>query len=67
MGDITPRGQYARHNLDAFLRGDLQARSQSYSTLIASGVVTVEEVRRAEGLPPLPEGQENEPTMEVPA
>ncbi len=67
MGDITPRGQYARHDLDAFLRPDLQTRSQAYATLTAAGLVTVDEVRRMEGLPPMPAGQTTEPTTEVPA
>jgi Phage portal protein len=55
MGDVTPRGQYAQHNTDAFLRGDLPARSQAYSVLLASGVVSVNEVRKWEGLPPIAE------------
>jgi hypothetical protein len=56
MGDITPRGQRVEANLDAFLRSDAEARSRVYTALIPQGVMTVEEARQAEGLPPLTDG-----------
>lgn len=58
MGDVTPHGTVVEHDLSAFLRTDLQSRAQAYQTLLASGVLTVAEVRRWENLPDLsaPEG-----------
>lgn len=54
MGDITPQGQTVRFTYDAFLRTDMQARAQSYAQLIPAGVLTVDEARAMELLPPLP-------------
>jgi phage portal protein BeeE len=67
MGDVTPLGTTVVFNFDSFLRTDLQARAQSYSVLLASGVLTVDECRAFEQLPPLTPDQETEPTTEVPA
>jgi phage portal protein BeeE len=75
MGDITPYGTTVVFNFDSFLRTDLQARAQSYSVLLSAGVLTVDECRAFEALPPLPPDQpdpapdqtpEDQPTTEVP-
>ncbi len=55
MGDVTRRGYVVRFDLDAFLRGDAASRWSMYSTAVGIGAMTVNEVRAAEGLPPLDE------------
>ena len=53
MPDLTPRGHVVEASFDVFLRADLVARSQAYGSLLAAGVLTVDEARALEGLPPL--------------
>jgi len=55
MADVTPLGQTVSHSLDTFLRTDLATRAQSLSVLLGAGVLTVDEARAIEGLPPLVE------------
>jgi phage portal protein BeeE len=52
MGDVTPRGTFVEIPSLGFLRTDLTARAQAYQTLLTAGVLTVEEVRVLEQLPP---------------
>lgn len=47
---------FAKHNVDALLRADSQARAQLEATQVQNGVKTRNEVREKEGLPPLPGG-----------
>lgn len=53
MNDVTPRGQHARHNLDAFLRSDTKTRYETYGIGLTQKFLELEEVRQAEDLPPL--------------
>jgi len=59
IGQLLPRGERVRHNLDAILRADLAARYASYEVAArifdATGVplLTNDEMRRLENLPPL--------------
>lgn len=52
MPDVTPSGQVVSHSLDTFLRADLSTRSTSLATLVGAGILTVDEARAVEGLPP---------------
>lgn len=54
LDDIVPHGQTITFELDDFYRGDLAARSAYYTAGLAAGWLLVDEVRRAEGQPPLP-------------
>ncbi|MGO2958660.1 MAG: phage portal protein [Acetobacter sp.] len=49
-------GYFAKHNVDALLRADSQARAQLEATQVSNGIKTRNEVREKEGLPPLPGG-----------
>jgi HK97 family phage prohead protease len=55
MGDVTPRGQYVRFNIDGFLRTDTLARYDAYEKARALGLLTLNEMRALEDLPPLDE------------
>lgn len=54
LGDVTPRGQLCRFNLNAFLRGGTKERYESYA--LALTWQTVNEIRATEGLPPIEGG-----------
>ena len=54
---LLPRGSYAEHSLDAFLRADTETRYRAYETGLRAGFLTVEEIREKESLPRLPELQ----------
>lgn len=56
MPDVTPRGQYVRAQLGAFLRTDTVARFQAYREGMAMGLYSLNDVRRMEDLPPVPGG-----------
>jgi HK97 family phage portal protein len=45
-----------RFNYEDLLRGDSQARATFYAALLNAGVMTINEVRRLEGLPPVEGG-----------
>lgn len=47
-----------RFNVDSLLRGDLKTRMEAHSQAIMNGVKTPNEVRKAEGLEPLPGGDD---------
>ncbi len=53
--DLSPSPIYVEFLTDALLRGDTTERYAVYATAIASGVLTVNECRAKENLPPLPE------------
>lgn len=63
LTDLLPGAQRAVFNIEAFLRTDTKGRYESYGTAIDKGFMTVNEVRRIEGLPDLP----TEPATETPA
>ncbi len=64
MGDVTPRGYYARLNLNAFLRSDTKTRYESYVNGLATGAITREEIRENEDKPPLTPGEVADTTEE---
>ena len=47
---------YAKHNVNGLLRGDSAARSALYTTMGQNGIMTRNEIRALEELPPLPGG-----------
>lgn len=49
---------FVKFNLDGLLRGDTEARSTYYNTLLQNGVLTRNEVRELEGRNPMPGGDE---------
>jgi len=49
-------GTYAAFDTDAITRATTQERYHNWNTAILSGFLNVDEVRRREGLPPLPDG-----------
>ena len=73
MGDVTPRGQLVRFNVNDFVRSDTTARYQGYEIGLRVGAIAdKQEVRALEGGAPLtPEqlgqGQQARPAQEEPA
>lgn len=53
LGPIARRRYYAEHSVDGLLRGQSEARATFYQTMIAAGVMTVDECRKLENLSPL--------------
>lgn len=49
---------FAEYNVDALLRTDSKARAENYRTLISTGVMTPNEARALENLPPVDGGDE---------
>jgi len=49
---------YFEFNADGLLRGDFKTRMEGYALLVQWGVVTINEVRRRENLPPIDGGDE---------
>jgi HK97 family phage prohead protease len=54
MNDVTRRGQHVAFDLDEYMRADPNTRWNTYQIGLASNIVSVEEVREAEGLPAIP-------------
>ena len=50
LTDVLPKGQQARLKLDSLLRGDIDSRISAYQALVGMGVMSPEEVRKAEGM-----------------
>ena len=48
LPDFCPSGQVVKFDLDAFLRGDIEQRVNTYATLVGIGAMTPEEVRQQE-------------------
>ena len=55
---LFPRAskQYVEFNVDGLLRGDFKTRMEAHATSIQNGIRTPNEVRDAENLEPMPEG-----------
>src|SRR5579859_5059299 len=54
--DLLPRRRYIRFQTDALLKTDLKTRTDIYQIQRDIGVLTVDEIREAEGRDPLPGG-----------
>lgn len=67
LSTLVPRGRFVRHNVNALLRSDLQARYASYktsaevSTMMGAPLLTINEMRRLEDLPPIDGGDQLPP------
>jgi phage portal protein BeeE len=57
LSALMPGTQSVRVNLDGFANPTPAERFSAWQTALDAGIVTVAEVRAAEGLPPLPDGQ----------
>lgn len=53
---LLPMGKLARFNIDELLRADLKARYDAHEIGLRNGFLTPNEIRRGEGLTPLPNG-----------
>lgn len=53
MGDVTPRGQYVKFNLDSFLRSDPKTRYEAYQLGLQVGALDEPEIRELEDKPQL--------------
>lgn len=51
MGDVTPRGQYVKFNLDSFLRSDPAARYGAYKAGLEVGALDQDDIARLEDRP----------------
>ncbi len=56
MGTLLPRGQRVQFNVNGLLRGTTLERYQAHQIAIASGWLTIDEVRALEDLPPMATG-----------
>lgn len=58
FSDLLPRGQYARLNVNALLRGDQKSRYDAYVSARNAGWLNVNEIRELEERGPVPHGDE---------
>jgi HK97 family phage portal protein len=63
LSDLLPRGQVAKFNLTTFLRPDDKTRYEAYAIAKNAGILTVNEIRELEGLPPVEGGNEAAPAQ----
>lgn len=54
---LLPRGQYVKFNADALIRSDILTRYATYEKARLIGLMSIDEIRALEDLPPLPNGQ----------
>jgi phage portal protein BeeE len=55
---MVPGNQVARFNLDAFLRADTSTRYSTYAKARTVSLMTIDEIRALENLPPVPGGDQ---------
>jgi len=65
FGMLIPHTQQVRFNFTQLLRSDSRTRYEVYTSGIAAGILTVNEVRRLEGLAPVPGGGDIPETGEI--
>lgn len=56
LSDASRRTYYIEHDLDALLRGDVQARFEAYRIAREIGAFSPNDIRRKENEPPIPNG-----------
>jgi len=56
ISTLLPRGQTVKFNLDGLRRADTKSRYEAHAIALASGFMTVDEVRALEDLGPMPAG-----------
>ena len=64
-GTGLPRGQTIDFGWDSFRRSDTKTRMETYKIAIEAGVMTVDEARSRENMPPLGGSQEGTNTDEA--
>ena len=57
---LLPRPQYAKFNIDAIVRADLETRMRSHAIALAAGIETNAEARDVEDRPPLTDTERQE-------
>jgi HK97 family phage portal protein len=67
VSSLMPRPQYARFNLDAYLRADTKTRYETHAIALDKKFKTVDEVRKLEDMPPLTVEQKAEIAASQPA
>jgi HK97 family phage portal protein len=58
LGELVPRGQYVKANVDSLLRVDLKSRYTAHALGLRSGFLSQNEVRALEDLAPIDDGDE---------
>lgn len=56
LSALLPRGQYVRFNVDALVRPDAETRYSNYEKARKIGLLSIDEIRALEDLPPLADG-----------
>ncbi len=56
LGEMVPRGQFVRSNVDSLLRVDLKSRYTAHALGLRSGFMSQNEVRALEDMPPIDDG-----------
>lgn len=68
--ELLPDALEAKYDMDVLLRGDSVARAQYYAVLREAGVLSANDIRFAEDMPPIPDGQGGDiyiqPTVQAP-
>lgn len=54
--DEKTQGYYLKHNINAFVQGDLKTRMEAYASALQNGHKVIDEVRDLEDMNPLPNG-----------
>lgn len=54
----APRQAFVKFNMDGLMRGDHETRYATYSLAVTQGILTINEARAYEDLPPVPWGDE---------
>lgn len=67
MGDVSPRGAVAKHQLSAFLRSDDKTRMETYKIGLEVGAYGLDEIRSLEDKPALEPDQRYTPAPQAPA
>lgn len=62
---VLPTRQHVRFNADATARADLKTRYEAYQIALSMGLLTLDEIRSLEDLPPLPPAQQK-PALPAP-
>jgi len=63
LSERLPQPRYVKFNVDALKRGDIATRYASYKIADDIGLLTADEMRKLEDLPPLPTKAEPPPTL----
>jgi HK97 family phage portal protein len=65
IGDLLPRGQSVKFNVNALLRGTTKERYEAHAIALQNRWMTVDEVRALEDLGPMPAGASSPPNLQA--